>query len=208
MFIYKYGELSQLCLFIVNKMNLTINYKISKGKFNHKVEIIAVKGGVAVYLALDELLYKSEELRKILLNIRRQLPEDYPFDRLLILICMGKGGFLTLETLPNRAVMHMICESSELFEQILPYLDQQFLYQCMDNGTKAEIMQCINTVRQQNITKAVREEYYFKALTIFYQTIYDTIAPDEKLWEELSYRLMCHWHNLNRDFIASFKQVD
>lgn len=161
-----------------------------------------------VYLALDELLNKTEELRKIILNIRRQMTDDYSFDRILVLVCMGKGGFLSLETLPNRAVMHMICESSDLFEQILPYLDQQFLYQCMDNGTKAEIMQCINTVKQRNISKTVREEYYFKALTIFYQIIYEIIAPNEKLWEELSYRLMCHWNSFNQEFIASFKQAD
>jgi hypothetical protein len=161
-----------------------------------------------MYLALDELLNKTEELRKIILNIRKQLIDDYSFDRILVLVCMGKGGFLSLETLPNRAVMHMICESSDLFEQILPYLDQQFLYQCMDNGSKAEIMQCINTVKQRNISKTVREEYYFKALTIFYQIIYETIAPNEKLWEELTYRLMCHWNNFNQEFIASFKQAD
>lgn len=187
---------------------LTVNDRITKGKFTHPVEVMFSKGVLMVYLALDELLNKTEELRKVILNIRRQMTDDYSFDRILILVCMGKGGFLSLETLPNRAVMHMICESSDLFEQILPYLDQQFLYQCMDNGTKAEIMQCINTVKQRNISKAVREEYYFKALTIFYQIIYEIIAPDEKLWEELSYRLMCHWNSFNQEFIASFKQAD
>lgn len=165
-------------------------------------------GGGGMYLSLDDLLSKTEKMRKIILDIRGQMLDDYSFDRILVLVCMGKGGFLPLEALPNRAVMQLVCESSDLFEQILPCLDQQFLYQCMDNGTKAEMMQCINTIKQRNVAKAVREEYYFKALTIFYQVIYDAIAPNEKLWEELYYRLMCHWNSFNQSFSNNFRQVD
>jgi hypothetical protein len=158
-----------------------------------------------MYLALDELLKKTKTFRALLLDIKEQLPEETAFDRLLVLVCMGKGGFLSLESLPNRAVMNLVCESSELFEEILPYLDQQFLYDCMDNGTKAEIMQCINTTKQHNVSKTVREEYYFKALTIFYQVLYENICRNEDLWEEFSYRVVNTWNNTNRDLLHRYR---
>ncbi|MTI82187.1 MAG: hypothetical protein FH758_15235 [Firmicutes bacterium] len=156
-----------------------------------------------MHLSLDELLKKAKNMRQMLVNINNQLTGENNFDRLLVLVCMGKGGFLSLDTLPNHATMDLICNSSELFEEIVPYLDQQFLYQCMDDSVKAETMQCVNTVRQNNISKIVREEYYFKAITILYQVLLETIAPDDELWEEFTYRLVAKWNKVNRDFIQA-----
>ncbi|MBM7855638.1 hypothetical protein JOC37_002040 [Desulfohalotomaculum tongense] len=156
-----------------------------------------------MHLSLDELLKKAKEMRKLLLNIKNQLLNESTFDRLLVLVCMGKGGFLPIEALPNHTTMSLICESSELFEQILPYLDQQFLYQCMDKATKAEMMQCVNTVRQNNIAKTVRDEHYFKALTILYQVLFETIVPNNDLWDEFTYRLVARWNKFNKEFIQA-----
>ncbi|MEG6615481.1 hypothetical protein V6C27_03450 [Peptococcaceae bacterium 1198_IL3148] len=158
-----------------------------------------------MYLALDELIQKTKTFRALILKIYDQLPEETNFDRLLVLVCMGKGGFLSLESLPNQAIMNMICESTELFEEILPFLDQQFLYQCMDKGTKAEMMQCIYTVKQNNVAKAVREEYYFKAVTIFYQVLFENICHHDELWEEFVYRLVTTWNSFNKDFLHRFR---
>ncbi|WP_031513737.1 hypothetical protein [Desulfofalx alkaliphila] len=159
-----------------------------------------------MHLALDELLKKSKEFRRQLLQIRKLLPDELTFDRLLVLVCMGKGGFLPLVALPNHATMELICKSTELFEEILPYLDQQFIYNCMDEGTKSEIMQSINTIRHSNISKTVRDEHYYKALTILFQVIYETISPSNNLWEEFTYRLVAHWNTVNREFIQSIQQ--
>ncbi len=159
-------------------------------------------------LALDELLKKAKTLRALLLKISECLPEEENgFDRLLLLICMGKGGFLSSTALPNRATMNLICQSSELFEEILPCIDQQFLYQCMDQGTKAEMMQCVNTIRHVNIAKTVRNEYYFKALTIMYQILYEVIAPKDNLWEEFIYRLAAHWNENYKKYINEAKKT-
>ncbi len=158
-------------------------------------------------LALDELLKKAKCLRTLLLEIRDSFPDESDFDRSLVLVCMGKGGFLSLQSLPNRVTMNLICQSSELFEEILPCIDQQFLYQCMDEGTKAEMMQCVNTIRHVNIAKKVRDEYYFKALTIMYQVLYEIVAPQENLWEEFIYRLVAHWNENYKNFVEEIKNT-
>lgn len=160
-----------------------------------------------MHLSLEELLRTCKKLRKMLLDINNQLSKDNPFDRLLLLVCMGKGGFLSLETLPNHSTMGLICDSSELFNQLFPYLDQQFLYQCMDSSTKAEIMQCVTTVRQNNIAKITREEHYYKALTILYQVLLERVSHNDDLWDEFIYRLMNKWNKLNRKFIQNIHRL-
>lgn len=154
-----------------------------------------------MYLALDELLKTTKKLRKLLLKIKGELPGEVIFDRLLLLVCMGKGGFLPLVMLPNHKVMNLICESSELFEEIFPYIDQQFLYQCMDDSAKSEILQCVSTVQLISVSKTVQKEHYFKALTILYQVLYEIIIPNDDLWEEFTYRLVAHWNNNDKHFV-------
>ena len=161
-----------------------------------------------MHLTLDELLKKSKRMQRLLVKIKDHLPDEAEFDRLLVLVCMGKGGFLPLTALPNHHIMSLICESSDLLQQIMPYVDQQFLYQCMDEGTKSEIVQSINIIRQNNLSKGLREEHYFRALTIFYQVIYETAACKGELWEEFIYRLVAHWNSVNKDFIHAVHERD